>query len=495
MINEVELRDNYEYQKRIFFRYSEQNKFKEALKHANYACSVARRFPIIPDFMDVEVENELNKLAIKITHEDKPSISQEGGVLFFSSQTVDNGALTEQYLDYLISRKESYLYLTTDAQANVRGQRIFSKAKDKSIVESEGEQQIVDLVRIINAYNPKEIWVHLAPDHAEACAALSIFKTIPGIFINHNSHSFSLGFGLGKKIIEFHMGGVYTSMFFRGIKAENIGFIPFYPSGLGENIVAPKDWSYSPRREDGLCKLLVAGNRSKILHPGEEGVLLAITKALNEIDNLEIWIATIGSDEEIKKYFSKLGLINRVKLLGYQKRLDTILEQVDGLVDTFPFAGGLIRQIAIRNFKPIFRISTNGLRGMLGSKEVFLSEKDFDSLTLQDFIHDLKMFALNGLNKDQIETLKELYYSFPDREVFQNRVDEFRNDKKGFDSKTVEQYWWSPVEYLDCFIQIENAFNNRFYFDEFKQLGMGASFKTITMAAKQLPSVILSRIV
>ncbi|UTW67122.1 hypothetical protein KFE94_03120 [bacterium SCSIO 12643] len=479
--------------KRAFLNQLEKNSFETALVHANYACSLARRFPILEDFVDLEIEAGLLKLGNKVVNLSEKE-TEKKGILFFSSQTVDNGALTEQYLDYLIDRGEDYLYVTTDNQASQRGKRILSKTKENVTIASEGVAQIKDLAGVIKDYNPSEIWIHLAPDHVEGYAALSLFKKMTGLYIVHNSHSFWLGTDLVEKFTEFQMGGVYSSSRFRKIKESSLGLVPFYPIGVGEQKSEESKWLYTPRVTDGKTIALVSGNRLKILYPGAEGLLDALTQSLNSIPKLSIWIATIGGQEEIKEYFKKQELLDRVKFLGYQKDLDKVLEQVDCLIDTFPFGGGLMRQIAIRNFKPVFRVSTQKLKGIYGTKEVYLSGDDFDSLNVKSFVTQLNRFSKEGLTKGQIGILKKLYYSFPDKKSFQENMDRFRDGNLGYEINDIEGFSWDRKELLDLYLQFENMFNRRFFIEEVRQLKSRISIEGIFMAALQIPRVVLSKL-
>ena len=104
------LRKNYlrAYQKALqrVDRLIDRDKLEWALRHAEYAASIAWHRPILPDFIDDSLERLIEKIASKIIRTHTFPRQRKGDrckrVVLYNGQIIDIGALTEQYLNYFI---------------------------------------------------------------------------------------------------------------------------------------------------------------------------------------------------------------------------------------------------------------------------------------------------------------------------------------------------------------------------------------------------------
>ena len=110
----------------------DRDKLEWALRHAEYAASIAWHRPILPDFIDDSLERLIEKIASKIIRTHTFPRQRKGDrckrVVLYNGQIIDIGALTEQYLNYFIDNTYEVLFLVQDVRNTVKGQKM-EKAK------------------------------------------------------------------------------------------------------------------------------------------------------------------------------------------------------------------------------------------------------------------------------------------------------------------------------------------------------------------------------
>jgi hypothetical protein len=162
--------DAYQKALRHVVRLSNEDKLERALRHAEYAASIAWHRPILPDFIDSHLETEIEKIAANFidtyTFPRQPRGERCKRAVFYNGQIIDTAALTEQYLNYLIDNNYEVLFLVQDVRNTVKGQKILQSlellSNVKVVILDSGSHisKVRQLHQIIVGFDPDFSFLH-----------------------------------------------------------------------------------------------------------------------------------------------------------------------------------------------------------------------------------------------------------------------------------------------------------------------------------------------
>ena len=120
--------------KKLGKEFSERGKYNQALNLLQYSSLLAWKFPFKNEFCDLEIENYLidigNKIIGDITFNGK-----NNKVVFYNTQIIDRGALTQQYLNYLIEKKYEILLVVINKKNITKANDILNTINNYSNIK------------------------------------------------------------------------------------------------------------------------------------------------------------------------------------------------------------------------------------------------------------------------------------------------------------------------------------------------------------------------
>ena len=389
------LRKNYlrAYQKALqrVDRLIDRDKLEWALRHAEYAASIAWHRPILPDFIDDSLERLIEKIASKIIRTHTFPRQTKGDrckrVVLYNGQIIDIGALTEQYLNYFIDNNYQVLFLVQDVRNTVKGQKILQRLEPLSNVEvvilDSGSHisKIRQLHRTIIGFDPDFSFLHFLPNDIVGYAAFSKLIGRPRYYIVHNDHTFWVGKGCSDYFLEFRQLGARLTMERRGISSSQIVKAPFYPI---HSAVPFQGLPFDPSdKVIGLSGALL----SKYFRDPELKYFQSIKKLLYAHENFVFCLCGSGTVEEvdwIDRFIRLNDLEDRFFYLGKRDDFYELIGKVDILFESFPQNGCLVVLFATSQGKAVVGIgSENSYPGTTGQ---FLDIENYQQpLTFEEF--------------------------------------------------------------------------------------------------------------
>lgn len=358
-------------------------KLERALRHAEYAASIAWHRPILAEFVDEHLEglvdgvaSEFLKLHTFSTLE--PPAKRKRAVLY-NGQIIDTAALTEQYLNYLLDEEYEVLFVVQDVQNTVAGKKILQRLSQceqvQVLILDSGARigKIQQLHQAVIDFNPDCSFLHFLPNDIVGYAAFSKLIGRPRYYIVHNDHTFWIGKGCSDYFLEFRQLGVRTAVECRGISANKIVNLPYYPIHSG---VPFQGFPFDPR--DKVVGLSGA-QLSKYFRDPDLRFFQSIKKLLNEHEQFVFCLCgagTVAQIEWINCFIRENGFEERFFYLGKRPDFYELVGQVDILFESYPQRGGLVVLFATNQGKAIVGIGSR--RPYPGTTSQYLDVKDYE---------------------------------------------------------------------------------------------------------------------
>jgi hypothetical protein len=340
-------------------------KLERALRHAEYAASIAWHRPILAEFVDERLEGLVDTIASKLVQTHLFSVAQHTQhhkrAVLYNGQIIDTGALTEQYLNYLIDEEYDVLFVVQDQQNTVAGQKILRRLSQSEQVQvlvlDSGARirKIQQLHQAIIDFNPACSFLHFLPNDIVGYAAFSKLIGRPRYYIVHNDHTFWIGKGCSDYFLEFRQLGVRTAVDCRGISPEKIVNLPYYPIHSG---VPFQGLPFDPTHKVvGLSGALL----SKYFRDPELRYFQSIKNLLVAHEHFVFCLCGAGSVSQVEwinRFIRINGLGERFFYLGKRPDFYELVGQVDILFESYPQRGGLVVLFATNQGKAITGIGS-----------------------------------------------------------------------------------------------------------------------------------------
>lgn len=358
-MNKGELVIEYNELKQKAFILERKGKYEEALHYIQFAARIAWHYPIIWEFVDEQLEFCLDRIVSKLNSKKlMPGSVQKNKIVFYAGQFIDKGALTEQYLEYLLNNKYEVLVIVQD-QNNLK----FGKNQIESLKKFKNLELFIPkdntIIGKINAINkkliefiPNIVFLHFMPDDVIGYCTFTSLKHIRRYYIVHNDHTFWLGKNCSDYFLEFRNFGCNLSIFRRGIPQEKILKIPYYP--IEDTI----DFQGFPFNVEGKVIGVSGANFYKYLLDPELKYLKAIKQLMLENDNFVFCLCGWGEGlNKIESVFDDEKIRGRFYYLGKRKDFFQVVGHSDILFESYPLKGGLTFTFAAVQSKAIIGIS------------------------------------------------------------------------------------------------------------------------------------------
>lgn len=335
------------------FKYKNINK---AISFCDYAGYLAWIFPFLENFSDDNLENIILEIAKYFNPiEYMPSDKK---VVFYNSQIIDSGALTEQYLDFFIKNDYQILFIIVDNK-NIRlGKSILNKINNTSNVKlfisqkRKNVDKIIDIRHQLDLFKAKYCFLHLLPNDVIGCISFLNISIIKTYYIVHNDHTFWIGKLFFDYYIEFRHFGISLAIERRGIPTYKLLHIPYYPI---KNDEAFKGFPFD--RKDKIVGISGA-NLYKYLIDPELKYFKVIKELITEYPNFVFCLCGIGENQPIIQFIETNNLQKRFFFLGYRTDFYNLIGKADILFESYPFKGGLTPLFATEQKIPVVGISS-----------------------------------------------------------------------------------------------------------------------------------------
>jgi hypothetical protein len=359
-LNKQFLTEEYSDYKKRAFNFYENNRLSNCLKCIKYCGLLAWNYPIIFNFCDDELEELMLtvKLKLKILTSYNSNQSQDK-VIFYNSQIINSGALTEQYLNYFIENNYKVLFIVPDKKNTKLGQNILETINKNQNVElyiasSKSDiNKIREIDEVVRRYGASNAFLHFTPNDITGYTVFSDLTFLKRYFIVHNDHTFWFGKGCSDKFIEFRRFGYRLSIERRLIDYKKIYHLPFYP------IIQKAEFQGFPFDAKDKIIGFSGANLYKYYLDPDLKFFYAIKELIKKNKDFIFCVAGSGDNSIVKKFVVENELQDRFFILGRRNDFYAFVGNVDILFESYPLKGGLIVLYGVENQKAITGIGNN----------------------------------------------------------------------------------------------------------------------------------------
>lgn len=357
-------------------------------------------------YADLDLEDNLNEISTVLHITSFNSLADR--VVFLCSGISDFGELTLQYIRAFKSSSIPYLLIVVRSKGWYYN-RILQEIQTNSMadvifLDESGDylQRAQKIINLVESYRPSKILSHIRPWDVLPLLALSALRDIPSYNIDFNDHSFWLGASILDFCIEFRAYGSKIAIEKRGLKPEQIYYLPYYPI-----ITSDVPFQGFPFDPTGKVVIFTGGSAYKMLG-GKNIFFNLIDRILDENENAVVFIAS-GQSEALEKPINRLKNKERVYLSGLRTDISEVFKHCDIYLGTYPLGGGLMTQYAAIFGKPILAyaehpIALGEINGLISFyKQINIVKYTIDELC--EYAHRLCMDE--RLREEKGEELKQ----------------------------------------------------------------------------------------
>jgi len=334
---------------------AKKNDLKGALTFIDASIRIAYNFNFI--YTDDRLESLLKFVAEQKL--DKCNFIPVSNRYVFYDYFGNTKVLTQQYIRALMSWNVEFLYILENGSESDNSEiideiRACSKAKIVILTGADPFDKMRQAQAVIADFKPSKAFLHLAPwDLVGVC----LWNTLPQVvrfLINLTDHAFWVGTSCTDFVLEFRTYGFNLSKDARKIPEKKLLLQPYYP--------IQNDVAFNGFPVDLKDKIVGFSGSSFYKIYGRQGKFLNLIKSiLLENENFVFLLAGWGIDSPIKKFINDNGFQERFILLGERKDIDQVFKRIDIFINTYPFIGGLMTQLAVKNNKAIASYTSKDL--------------------------------------------------------------------------------------------------------------------------------------
>lgn len=332
--------------------YYEKSHWKKSIDYLSLAAGWAYQFNYF--YTDNAAESLVKKICHKTVSQVEIKSPNKDKYVLLDSFCLDNRGLTQQYLRAMMHNGVEILYICTSK--NLRNGRDIIHELNKYpkahllLFNKRNFDLIVNAKRIVEEiahYCPAHLFLHIAPWDIVALMACCSINGVIKYNINLTDHAFWLGASLVDYNIEFRPYGKTVSLEKRELKSEQLLELPFYP-------VDPIGHPFRglPSLPDNAVKILTGGNMYKML--GKDDIFFSMMEQILSIaPYVYIFVAGFSQNKIFREKCSKIRGQERILVIGFRDDIDSVFQECDIFLSTYPTSGGLMNQYAAKYGKPI----------------------------------------------------------------------------------------------------------------------------------------------
>ncbi|MCK4663291.1 MAG: hypothetical protein KAT68_10525 [Bacteroidales bacterium] len=400
---------------------TQDNRFNKALNLYKYAGKIAWEYPIIPQFIDEDIEHDLKSITEKScpAYKFTPDISHDR-IVYYCSWLGDNGALVEQYLDYFASSEFNVLIIVPDKKETRMGPTIIQKIKSTKNVQlfipkSKNILNKINEIRVkIQLVKPYFAFQHFWPNDVIGFSIFCDLTMTKRFFINHGDHIYWFGKNCADYFIEYRKFGIALSVYRRGININNILHIPFYPIN---NQSAFSGFHFDPKE-----KIIGIGGANLYKYYLDKNLTYfkIIADLLTKNKNFIFLLCGAGNPDKIIDMIKKADVENRFFYLGKRKDYYSLIGKCNILFESYPFRGGLTMLFAIEQKIPVIGITSD--YNSSGSIQDFLGISNYkEPINFKEFYYKANLLIQSKKERNNlVEILSNNNYN---KKAFTTSVD------------------------------------------------------------------------
>ncbi len=366
MLTQQSLEKDYRFFKEQAMNLIHRGNIDDAIDAIKTAGTIAQNYCLF--YADQDIETMLSDLsAITVKRKEKLLKPCPGRIIFYDSFSRDNVMLTTQYINALNKLEIEFMYLTLNDKATIEKQKFFKLLKENpKVVICTGnatmstQESIQFIVKAAEEYCPGKVLIHTRAEDICGILPWYQFDEIERYYVEVTDHSYWPGVNAIDYCICFRNYGYSNAVNYRGIQEKKLLILPYHPA-LG-------DYPYEgvPESVPGSVKLFSGGRVTKVLDK-EDTFLNLVKRTLENHANTEFYFAGGGLIDgaarfaHIQSFIKDNGLEQRFHLLGQRKDILEVTKHMDVFINTFPFGGGLMVQIAAMCGLPVVILAKNGL--------------------------------------------------------------------------------------------------------------------------------------
>lgn len=286
-------------------------------------------------------------------------------VLFYDSFAIDNGGLTQQYLDALVSCTDLSIVYICEEKIKKNGKNILKFLQSHNIsyfeLPKDHDGACCVFKGVIDRLMPGKMFLHTNPYTTVPYLIGYSYPNIKKYKINLTDHAFWIGGAdFFNKILEFRDYGATLSIEKRGFNYQQIKIIPFYPWQEEMDFEG-----FPPIKQRTL---LFSGGATYKIESKDRVFFKIVEKILDCDEDVAFLYAGNGNMEHLEKYKHESKHKDRIFYLGFRKDIAQVMRNIDIYLNTYPFAGGLMLQFAATSSKPILSMRDGSCEALVCTK-------------------------------------------------------------------------------------------------------------------------------
>lgn len=332
--------------------YSEKGCWKKSIDYLSSAAKWAYQFNYF--YTDSAAELLVKRICNSNINSVEVKSPYKNRYVLLDSFCLDNRGLTQQYFRAMMHNKVEILYICTSRNLDNGGdilQELNNYSKARVRLFDKGKFDSIEIANKIAAeialFNPAHLFLHIAPWDIVALMSCCAISGVVKYNINLTDHAYWMGASLIDYNIEFRPYGKTVSLEKRGLKSEQLLELPFYP-------VSPVGHPFRglPPMPDNAVKILTGGAMYKML--GKNDIFFSMMEQLLSIaPNVYILVAGFSSNKTFSEKCSNVKGRERILVIGSRDDIDSVFQECDIFLSTYPTSGGLMCQYAAKYGKPM----------------------------------------------------------------------------------------------------------------------------------------------
>lgn len=281
-----------------------------------------------------------------------PQVQTSDRVLLVTSRVSDNHELIRQYARALIiCGKTAKIIALGDSSTKTKCSNLCREIENVVEIEwiedcEDYEKTAVSMAKAIYSYKPSKIFTHVIPWDVRSIIAVMATKNCTCFNINFNDHTFWIGKSMLDYLIEFRPYGATISVEKRGIPAEKLLYVPYYP-------IVTEDLPFQgfPFDRNNKIVFFSGGDGYKMMDQSNT-FFNNIDRILDENPDAVFFLAS-GRVDFLKGKVVNLKNHDRIYISGSRKDIYAVFVNCDIYYGTYPVVGALMSEYAALCCKPI----------------------------------------------------------------------------------------------------------------------------------------------
>lgn len=342
--------DIFNIQKKYINKEIKKEHYNDALKDINIAGFWAYSFNFL--YTDPDIENFIREISNNVLSP-IDVCGKANTYAIIVKKCFDNRGLQQQYFRALAANGAEVLFIIIDddhlCPDTIKEINAYEKAT--LLILGNGDLSEIDkakeIVKVIDRFKPSKILIHSMPDEITTFIALNVINGVEKYNINLTDHAYWPGASFIDYNIEFRNYGYGISLEKRGFKHSQELTLPYYP--ISSKYSEFQGFENVPQSK---VKIFTGGAYYKMF--GENDAFFRLMdKILDLSENVVVLIAGSGDISNVKRRILSMNNFDRVYLIGNRRDIDSVFDNIDIYLGTYPFPGGLMTQFACQHGLPV----------------------------------------------------------------------------------------------------------------------------------------------